>query len=172
MPYGTGNPNLAQPNPGGGPVDPFLTDGNAVLQAIHDVQSHYTQPIRVTSISAHAEGLILDVVLPTDRARVVRYIIPPNGKIIGPIPVKLVVNGRVANASDVASLAFDPTTLPFARLEPALRDAVAHSKIDDARIFQWGLGGANKDVYVIVDGPVVRRVAFFNHQLRFLRMFD
>lgn len=31
--HGSGDPSLAAPNLGGGPIDPFLTDGQAVLRA-------------------------------------------------------------------------------------------------------------------------------------------
>ena len=171
QPYGAGDPALAAANPAGGPIDPFLTNGDAVVQALHDVTSRYPAPLRLTSISAHiSEGLIFDVVLPTDRAHVVRYIVAPTGKTLGPIAVNLLIGGRPATASDIAILAFDPATLAFARLTSAIRDAIAQSKLPDARVIQWGLGGANKHVYVIVNAPSGRRVALFDHQLRFVRM--
>lgn len=171
-PYGTGDPALAAPGPYGSASDPFLTDGNAVLAALHDIQSHYPTPIRLTSISAHVvQGLIVDVIVSTDRARVVRYIVAPNGKTLGPIPVNLLVAGKPATPADVALLSFAPSSLALANLTPAVRDAIARSKIAGARISQWGLGGANKDVYVVLDGPNQQRILFLDHQLHFLRFY-
>ena len=171
-PYGTGDPTLAQANPNGGPLDPFLTDGDAVRRALATLAPHYA-PLRLTSISAQSSsGLILDVVDPARRDKVVRYILFPGGKTFGPIPVKLVVAGAVATPADIARLEFDPNTIAFGRLASAVRDAIAHSKLSDGRVSQWGLGGAKKHVYIIIDAMPERRAVLYDRQLRFVRVFE
>ncbi len=50
--YGAGDPSLAAANPGGGPIDPFLSNGQAVLQALDAIAAHSGKPLRVTSIGA------------------------------------------------------------------------------------------------------------------------
>lgn len=171
-PYGTGDPALAAMNPYGGPVDVFLTDGGAVQRALHTVAAHYRQPLRLTSISAHASGaLIVDVQLQTNHGKVVRYIVSQDGKTLGPIPVKLLIMGVPATPKDVAILAFDPNTIAFARLNTAARDAIARSKLKDGRVSQWGLGGAKKHVYVIVEATGgAHKILLLDHQLRFVKM--
>lgn len=171
-PYGTGDPMLAQVNPYGGPLDPFLTDGNAVRKALSRLAARYA-PLRLTSISAVAgHGLTIDVVEPIRSDKVVRYMIFPTGKTLGPIPVKLVVGGGVATPADISTLAFDPNTIAFERLKPAVRDAIARSKLQDGRISQWGLGGAKKHVYMIIDAIPLRRAVLYDHQLRFVRVME
>jgi hypothetical protein len=171
-PYGTGDPKLAAMNPYGGPVDVFLTDGAAVQRALHTVAAHYHEPLRLTSISAHASGaLIVDVQLQTNRGKVVRYIISQDGKTLGPIPVKLLIMGVPATLKDVAILAFDPNTIAFARLNAAARDAIARSKLKGGHVSQWGLGGAKKHVYVIVEATGgAHRILLLDHQLHFVKM--
>jgi len=165
-PYGTGDPELAAANPYGGPSDPFLTDGNAVLRALDTIGQRYSTPLRLTSISAHANGgLILDVQKPADKGHVERYIVSPDGKVLGPIPVKLVVNGGLATRRDIDVLLFDPKTIAFTRLDAAARDAIAHAKLGDARVYQWGLGGAKKKIYMIVESLTDHRIILLDRQL-------
>jgi hypothetical protein len=173
-PYGTGDPALAAMNPFGGPIDPFLTDGDSVQRALHTVAAHYHEPLRLTSISAHSNGaLIVDVQLETNRGKVVRYIIAQDGKTLGPIPVKLLVMGTPATPKDVALLVFDPNTIAFARLNAAARDAIKRSKLPDGRVSQWGLGGAKKHVYVIVEATGgKRRIILLDHGLGFVKMIS
>jgi hypothetical protein len=171
-PYGTGDPTLTAINVNGGPINPFLTDGNAVRRAIATVAPHYA-PLRLTSISAvSGAGLVLDVVEPIRRDKVVRYMFSPNGKTLGPIRVKLVVAGAVATPADIAALAFDPNTIAFERLAPAVRDAIARSKLQDGRISQWGLGGAKKHIYMVIDAVPLRRFVLYDHHLRFVRTVE
>jgi hypothetical protein len=60
--YASGDPNLAAANPGGGPIDPFLTNGDAVLSALDAITARSGRPLRVTSISAdQMNGLMVDV---------------------------------------------------------------------------------------------------------------
>src|SRR5580704_8119463 len=44
--YGSGDPNLAAANPGGGPIDPFLSDGSAVTRALDAIAAHSGKPLR------------------------------------------------------------------------------------------------------------------------------
>ncbi len=68
--YGSGDPNLAAANPGRGPTDPFLTNGDAVLSALDAVTARSGRPLRVTSISAdQMNGLMVDVQEPEKHAR-------------------------------------------------------------------------------------------------------
>lgn len=169
-PYGTGDPSLAAINVNGGPLDPFLTDGNSVRSALATLTPKY-HPLRITNISArNVGGLIVDVVEPVHRDKVVRFFIQPDGKTVGPIPVKLVVAGAVATPAVIAQLAFDPNIIAFDRLNAAARDAIARSKLKDGRISQWGLGGAKKHVYIVIDAFPMRRALLYDHQLRFVRV--
>jgi hypothetical protein len=171
-PYGTGDPTLAEVNPYGGPVDPFLTDGDAVRKVLATLAPHYA-PFRITSITATSGGgLTLDVVEPIRRDKVVRYIFIATGKTFGPIPVKLEVGGAIATPADIARLAFDPKTIAFNRLTSAVRDAIARSKLQHGRISQWGLGGAKKHIYMIIDAVPLRRAVLYDHQLRFVRIAE
>jgi hypothetical protein len=171
-PYGTGDPTLAAVNPYGVALNPFLTDGNAVRRALATLAPRYV-PFRITSIAATSGGgLTVDVVTPVRRDKVVRYILLPTGKTYGPIPVKLVVSGAIATAADIAQLAFDPNTIAFGRLTPAVRDAIARSKLQKGRISQWGLGGAKKHIYMIIDAMPLRHAVLYDHQLRFVRIAE
>src|SRR5579871_3632071 len=74
--YGSGDPSLAAPNPAGGPIDPFLTDGQAVLRALDAVASRSGTPLRVTEIGADGvNGLTLDVQEPKNHVNVDRYVV-------------------------------------------------------------------------------------------------
>jgi len=169
-PYGTGDPALAEVNPYGGPLDPFLTDGGAVRKALATLPARYA-PLRLTSISAtEGRGLTIDVVEPIRHDKVVRYMILPTGKTFGPIPVKLVIANKVATPADIAQLEFDPKAIAFERLTPAVREAITRSKLQDGRISQWGLGGAKKHVYMIIDAIPLRRAVLFDHRLHFVRV--
>ena len=171
-PYGTGDPTLAEVNPYGGPVDLFLTDGDAVRKVLATLAPRYA-PFRITSITATSGGgLTLDVVEPIRRDKVVRYIFIATGKTFGPIPVKLEVAGAIATPADIARLAFDPKTIAFNRLTSAVRDAIARSKLQHGRISQWGLGGAKKHIYMIIDAVPLRRAVLYDHQLRFVRIAE
>lgn len=168
-PYGTGDPQVAAANPYGGPTNPFLTDGNAVLRALDTIGQRYPTPLRLTSISAQAAvGLTLDVQKPADKGHVERYIVSPGGKIMGPIPVKLVVNGGLATRKDVDELLFDPKTISFTHLDAAARDAIARAKLGDARVYQWGLGGAKRNIYMVVESLSDHRIALLDWQFHFV----
>jgi hypothetical protein len=125
--YGSGDPTLAAANPGGGPIDPFLSNGQAVLQALDAIAAHSGKPLRVTSISAdQVNGLMVDVQEPAKHVNVDRYTIAPDGTLSGPTPVKLMsMSGGPITAADVDRRAFDPHVIAFARLTPTIRQAIA-----------------------------------------------
>src|SRR5580692_1235411 len=106
--YGAGDPKLAAPNPGGGPIDPFLTNGNAVLHALDAIASRSGEPLRVTEISADGvNGLMVDVQEPAHHINVDHYAVAPDGTLSGPTPVKVMsMNGSPITASVVDTQAF------------------------------------------------------------------
>ena len=52
--YGTGDPKLAAPAPGGSAIDPFLSDGHAVLRALDAIAAKSGKPLRITSIDCRS----------------------------------------------------------------------------------------------------------------------
>ena len=170
--FGTGDPKLAATSTDG-TVSPFLTDGAAVQRALGILQTRYGGTLRLTSISAHAMGgLIVDVQPPKDPGHIERYLIPGTGKMVGPIPVKLVIDGAPATMSGIKLLVFDPSTIPFARLTTAAREAILRAKLAGGRVVQWGLGGAHKKIYIIVVTQSEHRIALFDQQLHFVRILQ
>lgn len=85
--YGSGDTSLAASNPGGGQIDPFLSDGNAVLRALDAIERHSGRPLRVTSISAdRINGLMVDVQEPAHLVNVDHYVVAPaDGTLSGPV---------------------------------------------------------------------------------------
>ena len=89
-PYGEGDASLAAPNLAGGPIDPFLANGQAVLSALDAIAQKSGTPMRVTSMNAdRTNGLTVDVQQPANHVNVDEYVVAPDGKLSGPIPVKL-----------------------------------------------------------------------------------
>jgi hypothetical protein len=172
--YGPGDPNLAAANPGGGPIDPFLTNGQAVLQALDAIAARSGTPLRVTEISAdQLNGLSVDVVEPAKHINVDRYVVSPDGTLSGPTPVKLMsLDGGPITAAEVDRRAFDPKAIAFARLTQTAREAIAKSNYPDARVKQWEFGGIGADdrKYIYLDAARARPVAEVNPQLKILRM--
>jgi hypothetical protein len=172
--YGTGDPNLAAANPGGGPIDPFLANGQAVLQALDAIGARAGTPLRVTSIGAdQMNGLTVDVQEPKNHINVDRYVVAPDGTITGPTPVKLMsLGGGPITAQSVDARAFSAKAIAFARLTPAVREAIAKSNYPDARVIEWEFGGIGPDdrKYVYLESARARPVAVVNPQLQILRM--
>jgi hypothetical protein len=172
--YGTGDPSLAAANPGGGPIDPFLSNGQAVLQALDAIAAHSGKPLRVTSISAdQTNGLMVDVQQPAKHINVDRYTIAPDGMLSGPTPVKLMsMSGGPITAADVDRRAFDPHAIAFARLTPTIRQAIAKSGYPDARVINWEFGGIGSDdrKYIYFESARSRPVAVVTPQLTIVRM--
>src|SRR5580700_12330812 len=141
--YGSGDPNLAAPNPGGGPIDPFLTDGIAVLHALDAIAARSGEPLRVTEISADGvNGLMVDVQEPAHHINVDHYVVAPDGTLTGPTPVKLVsLDGGPITVATVDQRAFNPKAIDFARLAHTAREAIAKSNYSDARVTEWELDG-------------------------------
>jgi len=145
--YGTGDPNLAAPNPAGGAIDPFLTDGHAVLQAFDAISARSGKPFRVTSVSADGvNGLSVDVQEPDHHVNVDRYVVAPDGTLAGPTPVRLTsLDGRPVTAQVVDYRSFDPHSVGFERLTSTARAAIAGSHYPDARVSEWEFGGIRPD---------------------------
>jgi hypothetical protein len=145
--YGSGNPDVAAANPGGGPTDPFLADGNAVIKALADVSAKSGKPFRVTSLLAdQVNGLTVEVQEPQNHLNVDSYKIAADGTMSGPVPVKLMsMSGGPVTVADVDRRAFDPATIPFANLEHLARQAIAKSNMADARVTTWEIAGVGPD---------------------------
>jgi hypothetical protein len=172
--YGSGDPNLGAANPGGGPIDPFLTDGAAVLRALDAIAAQSGKPLRITSINAdQMNGLMVDVQEPSHHINVDRYAVAPDGTLTGPTPVKLMsLSGGPITAAEVDARAFDPKAIAFVRLTPTVRDAIAKSHYADARATQWEFGGIGPDdrKYIYFESARARPVAVVDPQLKILRM--
>ncbi len=172
--YGSGDPNLAAANPGGGPIDPFLSDGNAVLRAFDAIAARSGRPLRVTSLSADAmNGLMVDMQEPQHRINVDHYMIALDGTMTGPTPVKLMsLGGGPITAASVNQRAFDPKTFDFARLTATVREAIKKSGYPDARVSEWELGGIGPDdrKYIYLTSARARPVAIVNDQLAIVDM--
>lgn len=172
--YGSGDPNLAAANPGGGPIDPFLTNGRAVLKALDAIAAQSGRPLRVTSISAdRVNGLMVDVQEPAHQINIDHYMVAPNGSLSGPMPVKLMsMNGGPITAASVNERAFDPRAIAFARLAQTSREAIAKSNYSDARVTEWEFDGIGPDdrKFIYLESARARPVAVVNPHLDILRM--
>jgi hypothetical protein len=172
--YGSGDPNLAAPNLGGGPIDPFLTDGQAVLRAFDAIAAHSGRPMRVISLSAdRVNGLMVDVQEPKNHINVDHYLVAPDGTLSGPTPVKMMsMDSGPITAEKIDQEAFDPKAIAFARLTQTARDAIALSKYHDARVTEWEFSGTGPDdrEFIYLESSRARPVAVVNSQLKILRM--
>jgi hypothetical protein len=165
---------LAAPNPGGGPIDPFLTDGEAVLHALNAIAQHSGRPMRVTSISAdRVNGLMVDVQQPAHHVNVDRYVVAADGTLTGPTPVKLMsLDGGPITAAKVDARAFDPNAIAFANLTRTAREAIAKSNYPDARVTEWEIAGIGPDDrrFIYLESARARPSAEINAQLKIVRM--
>lgn len=172
--YGTGDPSLAAANPGGGPIVPFLTNGDAVLQALGAIAERSGRPLRVTSISAdRMNGLMVNVQEPAHHVNVDRYVVTANGTLDGPTPVKLMsLDGGPVTAAKVDARAFDPRAVGFANLTRTARAAIAKSGYADARVTEWDIEGIAPDDrrFIYLESARARPTAEVNAQLQILRM--
>lgn len=172
--YGAGDPTLAATNPGGGPIDPFLTNGRAVLQALDAIARRSGEPLRVTSISAdRITGLTADVQEPAHRINVDRYVVAPDGTLSGPVPVKLMsLDGGPITAQSVDARAFDPHAIAFAKLAQTARQAIAKSGYADARVTEWDFNGIGPDDrrFIYLESARARPSAQVTPQLQIVRM--
>ena len=172
--YGSGDAALAASNPGGGPISPFLADGQAVLRAFDAVEARSGKPLRVTSITSdRMNGLMVDVQDPKNPINVDQYTISPSGTLSGPAPVKLMsLTGGPVTAADVKSRAFDPRAVGFARLADAAREGITRSKYADARVSEWDFAGIGPDDrrYMYFDSARARPVAVLSPQLTVVDM--
>jgi hypothetical protein len=172
--YGTGDPNLAAPNPGGGPIDPFLADGQAVLHALDAVAARSGTPLRITSINADTtNGLTVQVQEPADHVNVDQYVIAPDGTLSGPTPVKLTsLDGGPITAAVVDRQAFDPKVIAFGRLAQTARQAITKSNYPDARVVNWEFGGSGPDdrKFMYLSAARGRPVAVLDNNLNIAKM--
>jgi hypothetical protein len=173
-PYGAGDPNLAASNLAGGPIDPFLADGHAVLRALDAIAARSGRPLRVTSMLAdRTNGLTVDVQEPKKHVNVDQYAIAPDGTLSGPTPVKVIsLNGGPISATVVDMQTFDPRAIAFARLARTAREAIVKSHFADARVSQWEFSGLSSDdrKFIYLDAARGRPVAVVNPDLEILRM--
>ncbi|MBV8153437.1 MAG: hypothetical protein JO192_08025 [Candidatus Eremiobacteraeota bacterium] len=167
--YGSGDPSLGAPNPGGGAVDPFLVDGQAVLHALDAIADRSGRPLRITSIQAdRGNGLTVDVQEPKNHVDVDRYVVAVDGTLSGPEPVKLMsLDGGPITAASVDRQAFDPAKIDFARLTQTAKDAIAKSHFDDARVSEWEIDGVTPDDkrYIYLEASRGRPVAIVKPDL-------
>jgi hypothetical protein len=172
--YPAGDPNLAAPNLGGGPIDPFLANGQAVLTALDAIAAKSGTPMRVTSMNAdRTNGLTVDVQQPSNHVNVDEYVVAPDGKLSGPIPVKLsAMHGGPVTAADVDAQAFDPKKIAFARLAQTAKEAIAKSNFTDARVSEWEFNGLGPDArkYIYLDAARGRPVAVVNDDLKIVNV--
>jgi hypothetical protein len=172
--YGRGDPNLAVANPGGGPINPFLTNGDAVVRALDAIAARSGRPLRVTSMTAdRMNGLMVDVQEPNRHIDVDGYTVAVDGTLSGPVPVKLMsLNGGPITVADVDSRTFDPKSVGFERLTATARDAIAKSKFPHARVSEWDFEGVTPDErrYVYLESARARPVAIVDPHLRIVEM--
>ncbi|MBV9332731.1 MAG: hypothetical protein JO146_01865 [Candidatus Eremiobacteraeota bacterium] len=172
--YGAGDPALAAANPGGGTIVPFLTSGDAVLQALDAIAGRAGKPLRVTSISAdRMNGLMVNVQQPAHHQNVDRYVVTADGALNGPTPVKLMsLDGGPITAEKVDARAFDPKSVGFVNLTRTARQAIAKSGYPDARVTEWDIEGIAPDDrrFIYLESARARPSAEVNVQLTIVRM--
>jgi len=172
--YGAGDANLAAANPGGGTINPFLTNGDAVLRALDGIAGRSGRPFRVTSISAdRTNGLMVNVQEPAHHANVDRYVVTPDGTLNGPEPVKLMsLDGGPITAAKVDARTFDPKAVGFANLTATAREAIAKSGYSDARVTEWDIEGILPDDrrFIYLESARARPSAEVNSQLKIVGM--
>jgi hypothetical protein len=172
--YGQGDPKLAAAAPGGGAIDPFLTDGQAVIRALGDIAQRSGKPLRVTSISADGvNGLMVDVQEPKHPINVDHYVVGIDGTLTGPTPVKMMsMDGGPITAEKVTARAFDPNAIAFVRLSKTAQAAIAKSGYPDARVTQWEIDGIGHDDrhFMYLESPRARPSANIDSQLNIIGM--
>jgi hypothetical protein len=143
-PYGSADPKLTAPNPTGGPANPFLANGNAIVKALDAIAARSGRPLRIMNLEADTvNGLSAEVVEPRNHLHVDEYKIAIDGTMTGPFPVAL--HGSDGNAPTVAGVDYnslDPRMYRFAGLANAVREAIAKSKVSDARVGSWQIDRA------------------------------
>ena len=172
--YGAGDPNLAASNMGSGPIDPFLADGTAVLKALDAIAAKSGTPLRVTDLTADRNnGLTVNVQEPANHVNVDQYVVAPDGTLTGPTPVKMMsMDGGPITAAKVDRQAFDPKSIPFAKLADTAREAIAKSNMTDARVSQWEIAGIGPDDrrFIYLDASRGRPAAEIDAQLKIVHM--
>jgi hypothetical protein len=172
--YGSGDPNLGARNPGGGAIDPFLTDGTAVLRALGAIAQRSGRPLRVTSLDADSmNGLTVNVQEPAHHINVDQFVVAPDGSLTGPTPVKMMsLDGGPITAAGVDARAFDPKAIAFANLAQTARQAIQKSGYSDARVKEWDIEGIGPDDkrFIYLESSRARPSAEVNDKLDIVRM--
>jgi hypothetical protein len=172
--YHPGDANLAATNPGGGPIDPFLTDGSNVRRALDAIAERSGRPLRVTSLNAdNLNGLTVEVQEPSHHANVDQYVVAPDGSIAGPTAVQVhSFDGGPITAALVDARAFDPNMIAFENLARAAKDAIGRSGQSDTRVFQWEIDGTGPDDrrFIYLQSSRARPSAQIDNRLRIVRM--
>jgi len=172
--YGAGDPALAAPAPGMTNIDPFLSNGVAVMRALDAIAARSGKPLRVTSMNAdQVNGLSVDVQEPKKHINVDHYVVAIDGTLSGPTPVRLMsMTGGPVTVADVDLKAFDPKAIGFARLERTVRETITKSHFPDARISQWEIDGTQPDDrrYLYFEAARGRPVAVVDPSLKILRV--
>jgi hypothetical protein len=143
-PYGAADPKLTAPNPTGGPANPFLANGNAILKALNAIAARSGRPLRIMNLEADTfNGLSAEVVEPRNHLHVDEYKIAIDGTMTGPFPVRLNgSDGKAPTVADVDYNSLDPRIYRFAGLTKAVREAIVKSKASDARVSSWQIDRA------------------------------
>ena len=172
--YTSGDANLAAVNPGGGLIDPFLTDGTNVRRALDAIAARSGRPMRVTSLNAdNLNGLTVDVQEPLHRMNVDQYVVAPDGTLTGPTPVQLhSMDGGPITAALVDLRSFDPKAIAFENLSRAAKEAIAKSGQPDTRVFQWEIDGIGNDDrrFIYLQSARARPSAQIDDRLNIVRM--
>jgi hypothetical protein len=172
--YGRGDPTLAAANPMvGGAIDPFLSDGHAVLEALDAIESRVGKPLRITRLEAdQIHGLTVDVQVPAHRDEVDQYVVAVDGTLTGPAPVKIdTMSGKPVTAADVNAETFDRHAVGIAHLESTIRQAIAKSHAADARVVDWEYaGGESGRKYAYLDSARTRPIAVLGNHFELLRV--
>ncbi len=171
--YGTGDPKLGVAAVSGA-INPFLTDGQTVTRALDAVAARAGQPLQVTLINANAAGgLTVDVRSVARHGNLDRYLVQTDGKMLGPIPEKLVSPaGVVITPAQIARLVWDPKAVPFARLPQMEREAIEKSKLAGARVAEWDVGGIKPHDrrVMLLEGVSGRAIVVFDAQMNIVRI--
>jgi hypothetical protein len=165
--YGAGDPALAAAGPGESAIDPFLTNGAAVLRALDAIAAKSGKPLRVISMNAdQVNGLTVHVQEPKAHVNVDEYAIGLDGTLTGPKPVQLMSeNGKQITAAEVDAQAFDPKAVGFGRLAQTARQAIAKSNFPDARVTQWEFDGPNGRCFMYLQASRGRPAAVLGPHL-------
>lgn len=172
--FGEADASLTAPNPGPGPLNPFLANGDAVVKALDAIAQKTGAPLRVTSMEADTmNGLTVNVQEPKNHINVDRYVVEPDGTIKGPEPVKLMsLGGGPITAKTVDDQTFDPKAIAFPKLARMIKTGIEKSNYPDARAANWEIGGIGPDDrrYVYLQSERARPAIAFEPDMSIVRV--